>query len=87
MRLVKVQHLKIGDLIDLAGDPYVKHNLDSWRNQGAAREALQRLDGNYAEVLDIEQDTDGSVRIRWNRRDDDMQPLRFPLDHQVLLAE
>lgn len=83
-RLVKVESLRQGDMLDLAGDPYVKSNVDQHPVPYERREVLARLAHTYAEVLDIEQDKDVSIKIKW-RRDPPLNELRFPIGHEVLV--
>lgn len=83
-RLVKVELLKIGNLLDLAGDPYVKQNIDQHPHPMVRHDALVQLEQTYAEVLDVEQDTAGSIKIKW-RRDPPLNELRFPIGHEVLV--
>ena len=69
-----VEKLKVGDLLDLAGDPIVKHA----RNAETATPAmLDRLDYDFIEVLGIERKTmTVTILTQWG-------DLIFPIEHQV----
>ena len=73
-KLVHVERLKVGDLLDLSEDQLVRHV----RNAETATPAmLDRLDYDFIEVLSIERKSmTVTILTQWG-------DLVFPSDHQV----